>query len=138
MKEQVVNKTDKNIATVKSLYDAFSKRDIDRILDILDENVEWGEPENPYNPAGGTRHGHKGFLDWINIGKGSEEILELLPKRFLTDVDSVAVIGSMTCKAIKTQKVYSSDFVHYVVLENHKIKKFQEFFDTYIAGEAFR
>ncbi len=133
-----MDNTQLNIAIVISLYEAFSKKDINKIVELLDENVEWSEPENPYNPAGGTRHGHKGFLEWLTIGKNAEEILELTPKRFLTDVDSVAVIGHMKCKAIKTQKVYNSDFVHFIQIENHKIKKFQEYFDTYIAGEAFR
>ncbi len=127
-----------NVAIVKQLYAAFEKKEIQTILTLLCEDVEWGEPENPYNPAGGTRHGHEGFLEWITIGKNAEEILELSPERFLTDADSVAVIGRMKCKAIETQKVYNSDFVHFVVIENLKIKKFQEFFDTYIAGEAFR
>ena len=108
------------------------------MLELLHENVEWGEPENPYNPAGGTRIGHKGFLEWISIGKEAEEILQLTPERFLTDRDSVAVVGHMKCKAIKTSKEYESDFVHLIVLQNNKVVKFQEFFDTYAAGEAFR
>ncbi len=133
-----MGETYNNIEIVKSLYEAFAAKEINKILDLLHENVEWGEPDNPYNPAGGTRHGHKGFLEWIAIGKKAEEILELHLERFLTDNNSVAVSGRMKCKAIKTQKIYESDFVHLVVLENKKIKKFQEFFDTYIAGEAFR
>ena len=47
----------------------FLKKDIHAILGLLSENVEWGEPENPFNPAGGTRTGHSGFMEWINIGK---------------------------------------------------------------------
>ncbi|MBS1656300.1 MAG: nuclear transport factor 2 family protein [Bacteroidetes bacterium] len=134
----MADNTQANIALVRSLYEAFFKKDINKILGLLHEEVEWGEPENPYNPAGGTRYGHEGFLEWITIGKNAEEILELSPTKFLTDADSVAVYGRMKCKAIKTQKIYESDFVHLVVLENQKIKKFQEFFDTYIAGEAFK
>lgn len=133
-----MDNTQLNINLVKSLYEAFSRKEINKILELLDENVEWGEPENPYNPAGGTRHGHKGFLEWINIGKNAEQILEFIPAKFLTDADSVAVIGHMKCKAIETGKTYESDFVHFIVVENQKIKKFQEYFDTYIAGEAFR
>ncbi|MCZ2460590.1 MAG: nuclear transport factor 2 family protein [Chitinophagales bacterium] len=127
-----------NILIVKSLYAAFAERDIPKILGLLHENVEWGEPENPYNPAGGTRNGHKGFLEWITIGKDAEEILQLTLDKFLTDNFSVAVTGHMKCKAIKSQKIYESDFVHLIVIENKKIKKLQEFFDTYVAGEAFR
>ncbi len=64
-----MSNTQGNIAIAESLYEAFSRKDISKMLELLHENVEWGEPENPYNPAGGTRHGHKGFLEWLNIGK---------------------------------------------------------------------
>ncbi len=102
------------------------------------QDVEWGEPENPFNPAAGTRKGHSGFLEWLNIGKEAEDILVMEPKKFLTDHDSVAVTGHMRCLAKPTGKVYESDFVHLIVIKDNKIIKFQEFFDTYIAGEAFR
>jgi ketosteroid isomerase-like protein len=128
----------KNIELVKQLYKAFSEKNIETILGFLNEDVEWGEPENPHNPAGGTKKGHSGFLEWINIGKNAEEILVLEPKRFLNDDDSVAVIGYMKCLALATGKIYESDFVHFIVIKDNKIMKFQEFFDTFIAGEAFR
>lgn len=133
-----MNQAQENIAIVKSLYAAFLNKDIGKIPELLHEEVEWGEPENPYNPAGGTRHGHQGFWEWINIGRQAEEILELTCSRFLTDADAVAVTGHIKCRAINTQKIYESDYVHLIVIDNKKIKKFQEFFDTYIAGEAFR
>lgn len=132
------NNRDKNLAIIKQLYDCFARKDIPRLLQFLHEEVEWGEPENPYNPAGGTRKGHSGFLEWINIGKNTEEILVLNTHRFITDADSVAVIGHMKCRAISTQKIYESDFVHLIILRHNKVLKFQEFFDTYLAGEAFR
>ena len=56
----------------------------------------------------------------------------------LTDFDSVAVVGFMKCRAISTGKIYESDFVHLVTIKNGKVIKFQEFFDTYLAGEAFK
>jgi ketosteroid isomerase-like protein len=133
-----VNTIQTNLEIVRKLYDAFSRKDINTMLELLHDEVEWGEPENPYNPAGGTRNGHAGFLEWLNIGKNAEEILMLNPQRFLTDSDSVAVIGHMKCKAISTQKIYESDFVHLATIQDQKVRKFQEFFDTYAAGEAFR
>ncbi len=129
---------EKNIELVKQLYFAFSIKDINAILGLLSEDVEWGEPENPFNPAGGTKRGHSGFLEWLNIGRNAEDILALEPKRFLCDSDSVAVVGYMKCLAKTTGKIYESDFVHFVIVKDNKICKFQEFFDTYVAGEAFR
>jgi len=127
-----------NVSMVQELYASFAKRDIGSILGMLSSDVEWGEPSNPFNPAGGTRHGHKGFLEWLNIGKQAEEILVLEPRKMLTDNDSVAVVGYMKCLAKATGKTYESDFVYVVTLRDGKIVKFQEFFDTYVAGEAFR
>ena len=133
-----MNTQEENISMIKSLYDAFGRRDINGTLAMLDPNVELGEPSNPFNPASGTHHGHAGFLEWANIGRQSEEILVLQPLKILTDHDSVAVIGTMKCLALPTGKTYESDFVHCVTIESGKVTKFQEFFDTYLAGEAFR
>lgn len=127
-----------NITVVQNLYSAFARRDIPGILELLTPDVEWGEPENPYNPAGGTRFGHAGFLEWIAIGREAEEILVLEPRKVLADADTVAVVGYMKCLAKPTGTIYESDFVHVVTLEDGRVKKFQEFFDTYLAGEAFR
>ena len=127
-----------NIKIVQKLYEAFGKKDIDSMISMISPEVEWGEPENPYNPAGGTRHGHDGFLEWLKIGRDSEEILILEPRKMLVDNDSVAVVGYMKCRAIATGRVYESDFVHLITIISGKVVKFQEFFDTYIAGEAFR
>ncbi len=127
-----------NISVVQNLYAAFGRRDIEGILALLTPDVEWGEPENPYNPAGGTRFGHAGFLEWIKIGREAEDILVLEPRKFLNDADTVAVVGYMKCLAKPTGRIYESDFVHVITVEEGRVKKFQEFFDTYRAGEAFR
>jgi ketosteroid isomerase-like protein len=133
-----LNTQEENINIVERLYVAFGRRDINAILAILSPDVEWGEPFNPFNPAGGIRHGHASFLKWANIGRQSEEILVLQPRKLLTDHDSVAVVGYMKYLPLLTGKTYESNFVHFVTLEAGKVKKFEEFFDTYIAGEAFR
>ena len=127
-----------NLTIVQNVYVAFRQRDFSSILDVLSDKVEWKEPSNPFNPAGGSRYGHSGFLEWLNIGRNSEEILILEPKEFLTDDNSVAVVGFTKCLVKHTNKSYETDFVHLFTLKENKIIRFQEFFDTYIAGEAFR
>lgn len=133
-----MNNQTQNIEIVKQVYEAFAKRDINAILNLLSPDVEWGEPANPFNPAAGTRHGHNGFLEWLNIGRQSEEIVALEPKKLLTDNNSVAVVGYTKCIVKPTGKSYETDFVHLVTLKDGMIIRFQEFFDTYVAGEAFR
>lgn len=127
-----------NIEIVQKMYGAFATRDIDAVLGMLAADVEWTEPPNPYNPTAGSRHGHDGFLEWIEIGRRTEEILVLQPRKMLIDDDSVAVVGYLKCLVKATGKVYESDFVHLVTLRNGQVARFQEFFDTHAASEAFR
>jgi uncharacterized protein len=127
-----------NISIVQQIYAAFTKGDINAILNLLSPEVEWGEPSNPFNPAAGTRHGHAGFLEWLNIGRQSEEVLVLEPQKFLTDNETVAVVGYTKCLAKPTGKTYETDFVHLISLKNSKVVRFQEFFDTFAAAEAFK
>jgi uncharacterized protein len=127
-----------NIETVQAVYAAFQQRDVSAILALLSSDVEWSEPENPFNPAAGTRHGHAGFLEWLRIGNESEEILTLEPRQFLSNRESVAVVGYSKCRVRTTGRQYETDFVHLVTFREGKIVRFQEFFDTHAAGEAFR
>lgn len=48
--------SDKNIALLQALRQAFARRDIPTMLSLLSPTVEWGEPPNPCNPAGGKVH----------------------------------------------------------------------------------
>jgi uncharacterized protein len=130
--------TEDHLATVRRLYDAFARRSIDEILPLLSPDVEWGEPENPLNPASGMRYGHAGFLEWARIGAGAEDILSLVPRMELTGPDAVAVVGHARCRARPTGRVYDTDFVHLVEFRGGQIVRFQEFFDTFAAAEAFR
>lgn len=127
-----------NIEEVKQLYGLFADRNIPAILDMLSPDVEWCEPPNPFNPCGGMHRGHKGFLEWADIGRKAEEILVLEVSKMLADEDSVAVVGHTKIRANATGKIYESDFVHVVTFRDGKVTRFQEFFDTYVAGESFR
>ncbi len=127
-----------NLDVVHALYAAFARRDIQAMLACLAPDVVWCEPENPFNPAAGTHRGHQGFLAWVQIGRDAEDIELLEPSQFLSNKDAVAVVGRMRCRAKQTGRVYESDFVHVVTFRDDKIVRFQEYFDTYAAGEAFR
>lgn len=126
------------ILATEELYAAFARRDIEVMLAALAEDVVWREPSNPFNPAGGARCGRAGFLEWLKIGMEAEDILVLDPRQFLTDAHSVAVVGYTQCRVKTTGRVYETDFVHLVTFRDGKIARFQEFFDTFAAGEAFR
>jgi len=130
--------TGDTLAVVQAAYRAFASRDIESLLALLAPDVEWGEPDNPAIPSSGTRHGIDGVREWLRIGNDTEEIVALEPRRFIAQDDAVAVIGRTTVRARPTGRTYGTDFVHLVVVQDGRIRRFQEFFDTAAAAEAFR
>ncbi len=128
----------RHVQIVLQLYEAFRRGDVSGIVALLSPDVEWSEPENPFNPAAGTRRGEAGFLEWLRVGHEAEEILVLEPRQILSNPDSVAVVGHSKCLAKPTGRTYDTDFVHVVTFRDGKIVRFQEFFDTFAAAEAFR
>ncbi|HEX7472611.1 MAG TPA: nuclear transport factor 2 family protein [Candidatus Limnocylindrales bacterium] len=125
-------------AVVEAAYRAFGARDVDALLGLLDPDVAWGEPDNPLIPSAGTRHGIVGVVEWLRIGRATETILALEPQRFLAEGDTVAVIGRTKVRAMPTGREYETDFIHLVQVRDGRIVRFQEFFDTFVAAEAFR
>jgi ketosteroid isomerase-like protein len=45
---------------VQRLYAAFAAGDVEALLQSIAPDVVWSEPDNPFNPAAGTRHGRSG------------------------------------------------------------------------------
>ena len=60
------------------------------------------------------------------------------PREFLANLGSVAVVGYTKCRARATGEEYETEFVLPVALQDGKVQRFREFFDTYAAAEAFR
>ena len=106
------------------MYEAFAKHDFNSIVSMLNADVIWEEPTNPFNPAAGKRVGKEGFLKWLKIGREAEEELVLQPRKFLVDTDTVAIAGYTECLARLTGKKYATDFVHVITFKEGKIVKF--------------
>ena len=50
----------------------------------------------------------------------------------------MAVVGHTTCRARPTGRIYETDFVYLITFRKGTVARFQEFFDTFAAAEAFR
>lgn len=127
-----------NVSLVRGMYANFTRGDITGLLEAISPSVEWSEPSNPFNPAAGTRHGYAGVVEWLRIGHEAEEILALESNESIAQDGMVVVIGHSRCRARRTGRVYETDFAHVVTVKDGQIRRFQEFFDTYAAADAFK
>jgi uncharacterized protein len=122
---------------VEAAYRAFANRDVPALMSLLSPNVVWSQPDNPLIPSAGTRHGLDGVGEWLAIGNATEEVLSLEPKRIVVEGDTAAVIGYLRVTARRTGRSYAMDFVHVITVEDGLVTRFEEFFDTWTAAQAF-
>jgi ketosteroid isomerase-like protein len=121
-----------NIELLKQGYDAYDKGDIQRLLGLLAQDVEWELPEVEGVPFTGKRRG----LDQVMAE--CQEPREFRPDRFIGQGDQVIVLGhgSYTVKA--TGAEYSDEWCHVFRIAGGKIASFKEYCDTYKVAQAYQ
>ena len=120
-----------NLATVRTMYEAFSRGDAQLAMSHMDDHIEWFQAENsPYadrSPYKGRESVAAGvFLrfvaDWNDF--------RMVPQLFHDAGDTITVEGRYigTCRATGRQ-VYSQ-FAHIFTFRNGLIVRFQQYTDT--------
>ena len=84
--------TSENVETAKKGYAAFAAGDLETVLGMMDDSVEWVIPGN--SELGGTYRG-KAELTGM-FAKLAEKSLTTTPSRFLADGDVVVVLTQIT------------------------------------------
>lgn len=85
---------DTNLATVKSIYDAFERGDVQSILDTLSEDVDWGtETTSTAAPWYGLRSGKSEVSDFFEQFGSTMEVDEFTPVAFAAnDTDVMTLV----------------------------------------------
>jgi ketosteroid isomerase-like protein len=84
--------TDQNIEHVKKGYEAFAAGDVETLMSLFDDNIEWIQPGD--SAVSGTYHG-KGELGDL-LSRLAEKSPTITPRRFLADGDMVVVLSDTT------------------------------------------
>lgn len=51
-----------NVDILRSGYERFNRQDLQAVVELFDENIEWQEPDWLYGPSPGTLHGRDAVL----------------------------------------------------------------------------
>ncbi|MCV7424166.1 nuclear transport factor 2 family protein [Mycobacterium yunnanensis] len=81
-----------HVELIKKGYDAFAAGDVERLMSMLDDNVEWVQPGE--STISGTYHG-KGELGGL-LARMAEKSATVTPTRFVADGDTVVAIGDVS------------------------------------------
>jgi ketosteroid isomerase-like protein len=126
-----------NTKIVQEAYAAFLKGDIQGVLALVTDDVEWVIP-GPVGmlPTAGTYRGKDGVVKFFSILDESEQIEVFEPKEFIAQGDKVVATVNFRSRPKATNIPVEDELVHIFTLRDGKIARFREYFDTVRAVEA--
>lgn len=118
-----------NLDIMRRGYEAFNRGDIDTVLGLMDENIEWHEPE--VAPYGGTHRGPEQVVQ--NVFQPVVEDyddFQVVTEKLLDADDHVVALGRFQGTAKATGITLDAPFAHVWVLRGGKMTFFQNYTDT--------
>jgi hypothetical protein len=96
-----MSEQERNIEVVKKGYEAFSTGDIETLMSLLDDNIEWIQPGD--SAVSGTYHGKVALGEYLTrLGEKSPTVT---PHRFIADGDTVVVLSEASVGGETSQDV---------------------------------
>jgi ketosteroid isomerase-like protein len=117
------------LAVVQEVFRCFAAHDVEGLIALLDDNIEWHEPDVDV-PWRGIYHGHNGFVNWFNIIGRELSDLTVQTHDFIPTEDAVVVIGHESARVTATGRTYHSDFAFVFRVRQGRISSFRAYHDT--------
>jgi len=126
-----------NLDVVRRAYECFGKGDIQGVLNQLAENVAWETPGAPSVPYAGRFQGRGQVAKFFEgLGK-TAQFTTFEPRQFVAQGDVVVALGHYAGKGLVTGRAFATDWAMVFTVQNGKVTKFHEYFDTTNLGAAF-
>jgi ketosteroid isomerase-like protein len=124
------------LQVVKDGYAAFGRGDIQGLLGMLSDDVEWQIPGEGL-PLSGTYRGRNGVGQFFQKLAQDSEILAFEPREFVAQGEQVAVIGWQRAKIKATNRTIELNWVMVFTVRGGRIAKFREYTDTQALAAAY-
>jgi ketosteroid isomerase-like protein len=127
------NMSNNHVQLVKDFFASMRSGDMQALLALCAEDMEWIIPGEDW-PLAGTYRGHAGLEELLQKSEMLETSTE--PREFVAQGDRVMVIGFASGKVIATHKAFKDDWVFAITVQNGKLKNIREYIDTQALAQA--
>ena len=120
-----------NIKTIRSVYEAFVRGDVDFVLAQLGDEVDWAsDTTSRVAPWYGVRRSKSEVADFFTAFGSTMEVEEFTPLAYAADGDEVHTIVHMRAKARANGNVAEFDLHHFFRMADGKIVYYRGTEDT--------
>ena len=122
--------SEQNKAIVQQAYDNFKTGNIQALLDLMSEDVNWTLPEMADVPFAGKRAGREQVKEFFGTLGLTQDSLRFEPRELVAEGDKVVSLGSYDWRVKANNREFGGDFAHVFTLRDSKIVDFHEYMDT--------
>ncbi len=128
-----------NTQSVKDAYAAFGRGDVNAILAMVDDSVEWEGVKGAEGvaPHAGLRRGKAAVGEFFQLVGSTLDFHAFEPREFIAQGDTVVAIGFYKATVKATKKQTASDWAMVFNFRNGKIVRFREFTDSASVVRAY-
>ena len=126
---------EKNIQVVKDFFAAMGRGDMQGLLALSAEDIEWVIPGQDW-PLAGTHRGHVGLADVLQKASETVETSFSKPPEYVAQGDRVLVVGVATGKIKATNKTFEDHWIFAITVRNCNVTKIREYIDTQALARA--
>ena len=114
----------------RSSYAAFARDDLDGVLVLLDDNIEWHQAQGL--PHGGLYRGVEEVRQHVfePLDRDWWQEFTVTPEEFLDAGDEIVVLGRYRGVAKGTGRTLDVPFVHVWTISAGGVRRFRQFLDT--------
>jgi ketosteroid isomerase-like protein len=121
-----------NVQVVKDAYAAFQQGDIDGVLRLVVDDVDWHGVKGTEGvaPQAGARKGRAAVGEFFQQLAASTEFTRFEPREFVAQGDQVVVIGDYAATVKSTGRSVVTDWVMVFTVRDGRIARFREWTDS--------
>ena len=118
------------------MHTAFGRGDIQGLLALFAEDIEWISPGEGL-PLAGTYRGCAGVADFFQMVSEVMEFSSIEPREFVAVGNRVLVVGFDRGRIKATNRTYEHHEVLAFTVRNGKVTNVREYIDTLALAQAF-
>jgi ketosteroid isomerase-like protein len=136
LKEMMMD-AQQNKQVIEQGYRLFQSGNIDQLLQLFADDIEWLGSEIEYVPFSRDYHGKQDVAQFFAQMSQAQDAQRFEPQEMIAEGDKVAVTGYAKWAVRSTGKDYEYPWVHVFTLRDGKVTKFQQYFDTAATRDAY-
>jgi ketosteroid isomerase-like protein len=118
-------------------YQMFQDGNIDGLLQLFSDDIEWLGYQTEYVPFSRDYHGKQDVAGFFSELNAAQEADRFEPQELIAEGDRVIVLGTAEWIIRATGKQYGYPWVHAFTIRDGKIARFQQYYDSAVTQAAF-